>query len=618
MRRIITLVVLVTTPVAVYGLIPSEAQAGAFTLMSVMAVIVLIVGVVRGHPERPLAWRLLTAGIGLLVVGDVVAWFLTSVLDRELPVVSMADWVYLSSYPFLIAGSLLVAGVRGRRLRFAMIDGALAMVAIAAIVWELIVAPGVDHLGSSGGIVLLAYPAADVIVLASLLAYLTNARIRGPAAWLLFIGVATLLLADIQWAWLLRTGGSSPWTYAGWLLTYVCFATAALDPSMRALGHRQRDLERLPVARVWLLGLALLVVPALLLTGGGATAGEAATHAAEFLLLAFLVMLRLASSAKELSEANRQARSAEARFRNIFSQAQVGVFTLSLDGLIVEANEAAGYMLRYPPSDLTGLRLSDLATDDESVRLSAARFAAVVAGEADDYAIERTYRRSDGTAIWVKARVSLVRDADGSPLFATSMFEDVTDRRAEEESLRFQALHDPLTRLPNRELYMDRLEMAVIRARRSGRHVGVIFFDLDGFKPVNDTLGHEAGDEVLREFGIRLGSVVRGSDTVARIGGDEFAALAEGVHDLDELRNLAERLLVAASAPFATSFGPAHVSASIGIVMSDGEEDPIDLLRRADVAMYGAKRSEPGTYRVADPARTGGAAADDELAATAP
>ncbi|MEX2420823.1 MAG: sensor domain-containing diguanylate cyclase, partial [Actinomycetota bacterium] len=305
-------------------------------------------------------------------------------------------------------------------------------------------------------------------------------------------------------------------------------------------------------------------------------------------------------SAQELSDVSQQAQSAEARFRNIFSQAPVGVFTLSLDGSIVEANEAAERMLGFAAGEMRALRLPHLSMDVESARGSAARFASLVAGDADGYEIERTYRQVDGTPLWVKVRVSLVRDPSGAPAFATAMFEDVTDHRAEEESLRFQALHDPLTRMPNRELYMDRLEMAVSRARRSGKYIGVIFFDLDGFKPVNDTLGHEAGDEVLKEFGMRLDSVVRGSDTVARIGGDEFAALAEGVHDLNELRNLAERLLVAASAPFATSFGPAQVSASVGIVMSDGHEDPNDLLRRADAAMYGAKRSEPGTYRFAE------------------
>ena len=618
MRRISALVVLVAAPVIVYGLLPAGARFGAFTLMSVGAAALLIVGVARGRPERPLTWWLLASGIALLVAADVLTWFLTSVLDREMPIVSIADWVYLSAYPFLIAGSLLVAGVRGRRLRFAIADGVLATVALAAIVWELVVAPGVDHLGSSG-IVLLAYPAADVIALAFLLAYLTNAGTRGPAAWFLFVGLATMLAADVQWAWLMRTGGSSWWMYAGWLSTYLCFAAASLHPSMRLLGRPQREEERLPVARVWLLGLALLVVPVLLLIGRGETATEAATHAAEIVVLAFLVVLRLAISARELSEAKGHATRAEARFRNIFSQAQVGIFTLSLDGSILEANDAAEQMLGYPSGTLTGLRLRHLSADDESLRMSAARFASLVTGEADGYSLERTYRRLDDTQLLVLVRVSLVRDANGVPLFAMSMFEDVTERRAAEDGLRFQASHDPLTRLPNRDLYMERLAMAVDRARRSGRPIGVFFLDLDGFKPVNDTMGHEAGDEVLDEFGMRLGAVIRSGDTIARIGGDEFAALAEGVHDEDELRILAERLLVAASAPFATSFGTAHVSASIGIAISDGREDMNDLLRRADAAMYEAKRCEPGAYRFAEPSLDPVVPpADTALAATLP
>ncbi len=175
---------------------------------------------------------------------------------------------------------------------------------------------------------------------------------------------------------------------------------------------------------------------------------------------------------------------------------------------------------------------------------------------------------------------------------------DISERLRLEEALTHQAFHDVLTGLPNRALFADRLEQALARARRPGASVVVMLLDLDGFKQVNDSLGHKAGDELLQTVAGRFDAVIRPSDTLARLGGDEFAILLEGVLEAEALR-LATRLSDELSEPISIADHELAISASIGIVAStDGQARAEDLIRDADVAMYAAKESGRGRYEV--------------------
>jgi diguanylate cyclase (GGDEF)-like protein len=185
--------------------------------------------------------------------------------------------------------------------------------------------------------------------------------------------------------------------------------------------------------------------------------------------------------------------------------------------------------------------------------------------------------------------VSLARDEDGAPAWFVAQVQDVTDARAAEQRLRHRALHDPLTGLPNRDLLMDHLSHALARASRSGTGVAVLFCDLDRFKEVNDTYGHEAGDALLTTVGNRLRDAVRPGDTVARLGGDEFVVVTEGLHDASVVIGLAKRLRAELLQPI--DIGPARVlvGASIGMAVAGPEDDARSVLREADAAMYRAK-----------------------------
>ncbi|HYF28448.1 MAG TPA: sensor domain-containing diguanylate cyclase [Baekduia sp.] len=163
------------------------------------------------------------------------------------------------------------------------------------------------------------------------------------------------------------------------------------------------------------------------------------------------------------------------------------------------------------------------------------------------------------------------------------------ERRRLDDRHRHLALHDPLTGLPNRSLLFDRLQHALARARRQNELVAVLLLDLDGFKEINDSLGHHAGDEALRAVADRLAGAVRDSDTVGRLGGDEFAVVCEGIGGDEAAQEMADRLAATVEAPALLDGVPRRLSASIGLVVSSGRTDPEAMLRIADRAMYRAK-----------------------------
>ena len=169
-----------------------------------------------------------------------------------------------------------------------------------------------------------------------------------------------------------------------------------------------------------------------------------------------------------------------------------------------------------------------------------------------------------------------------------NVFIDLHHLKREAEDLAHRALHDPLTGLPNRVLFRDRLELALAHSRRLPSSVGVFYIDLDGFKAVNDTLGHEQGDVLLVQVAARLRDVLRGADTVTRLGGDEFAILSDSVEPEGAVE-IADRVLEALHLPFELPGGAVTVAASVGIALSDGSDHAAELLGAADEAMYGAK-----------------------------
>jgi len=290
----------------------------------------------------------------------------------------------------------------------------------------------------------------------------------------------------------------------------------------------------------------------------------------------------------ERKRAEEALAASERQFRSIFDAAAIGVMTLDLDGQILEANATLEQVCDYPAGTLHGRPFRDYL--DPSDHVSLARLAELSAGLIDRCQLEHRFRRNDGSMMWCRTVMALVRDGAGHPAHSTAMLEDISDRKQVEAELVHRTLHDPLTALPNRQLFLERLRLA--RSRRlSGSGLAVLFMDVDRFKEVNDTLGHHAGDELLIAVARRLTGAVRPSDVVARFAGDEFLVLADEVGSAAGARRFALRLTESLRKPFALAGETRTVTASLGVTYSaEPSDSPEEILRRADAAMYLAKQ----------------------------
>ncbi|HZW12961.1 MAG TPA: EAL domain-containing protein, partial [Noviherbaspirillum sp.] len=232
-----------------------------------------------------------------------------------------------------------------------------------------------------------------------------------------------------------------------------------------------------------------------------------------------------------------------------------------------------------------------LHPDDEAVTMAALQDC--IDGKTASYMNEHRLRCKNGDWKWVQARgIVVARDDQLKPLRITGMTTDISEKRESDERVWRHANFDPLTSLPNRRLFRDRLDHEVRKAHRNGLRMALLFIDLDRFKEVNDLLGHDAGDQLLMQAAHRLCNCVRGSDTVARLGGDEFTVILSELNDMAHVEQVAQKLLAALAEPFHLGNEVAYVSGSVGITMYPADAtEPEELIRNADQAMYAAKSS---------------------------
>ena len=284
----------------------------------------------------------------------------------------------------------------------------------------------------------------------------------------------------------------------------------------------------------------------------------------------------------------------EERFRRIVHCAEEGIWEIDAGARTSFVNPKMAQMLGYAIEEMLDQPLVAFM-DDEGRGILERNIARRQRGVAERH--EFKFLRRDGGELWVTLATNPIFDGDGAYLGALALVSDITDSRASAELIWQQANFDTLTALPNRHMFQDRLGQEVKKARREGTLLALLFIDLDGFKQVNDTLGHAQGDLLLVEAARRIAACVRTTDTVARLGGDEFTVILTGLESLTAVERIAQAIVTRLQTPFALGAANPAVSASIGISVFPADAvSPDDLVRNADQAMYAAKQSRRCRY----------------------
>lgn len=294
-------------------------------------------------------------------------------------------------------------------------------------------------------------------------------------------------------------------------------------------------------------------------------------------------------------------READAAIRlsaGVFEAATEGIMVTDAAANFVSVNSAFSVLTGYTSEELVGKNARILKSGRHDETFFSEMFRKLK--------VDRVWKgdvwskRKDGTTYLEQLSISAICDQSGAVQQYVGICSDITEKWDKEQLIHHMALHDGLTGLPNRTLLMERLGQAFAMARRESRKIAVMFLDLDGFKKVNDTLGHAIGDEVLKTVATRLSGLLRGSDTVARLGGDEYVLLLDNPESSDKVAQIGDRVIAALNEPMQFDQKVAYVGTSIGIaVMQQVTDSPESLLKRADDAMYAAKAAGKNVYRFA-------------------
>jgi diguanylate cyclase (GGDEF)-like protein/PAS domain S-box-containing protein len=559
------------------------------------SVIAILIGVRLNRPDVRGAWYVLAGGVAMLVVGDNLHTFESVVRNGDTHFPSYVDIVYLAVVPPLIGGlALLVHRRTAGRDRAGFIDATIITAGVGLVSWVLLIAPYVrnEDIGVVERLASIALPVGDVALLATAARLAVGGGRRPVAFWLLAGSLVPLLASDSLYGYVNLTGTWSEHNPVelGWLAFYFGWGAAALHPSMRVLSTPTAGTRRITKVRLILIGSAVLTPPAMLLIQGlRGDVTDAIAIAAASAVLFVLVLVRIAGLARDAADER-----SEARFRALVHNASDAIVVLDRHGRVRYQSPSTERVLGRTSAELQDRMFGDVLEEADRQRLGV-----MLTKEFATDTLEWRIRRVDGDWCDLEVVAADMRStAEVGGLVLT--MRDITERKQFDSQLRRQALHDSLTGLPNRTLFLDRVEQAFNRAGRNDGSVVVLLLDLDDFKEINARLGHAGGDDLLIAVANRLTTAMHSVSTVARLGGDEFALLVES-DDLDGTPHLAAlRIQAALDAPFRvqdeTRDGPrdgdVQVHASIGIAVgSPLTHAPTDVLRDADLAMYVAKRN---------------------------
>ncbi|MDH4258957.1 MAG: EAL domain-containing protein [Gammaproteobacteria bacterium] len=558
-------------------------------------------------PAARRAWQLMAASLAVYATGNLLNSFYW--LYGHDPFPSFGDFFFIAFYPLVFAAVLTVIRAGAVRVPWGRLalDGTILMLGFGAFFWFFVIHPT----AAAGGnpdivkyVLTQTYIALNCLMVLAFGVLLLNAG-AGPLGrrtlMLMTIGFATMFLADIVWAMSKVTGEYLPGglSDAIYLSCYAWLVAAAREqmrgpPSMKtessAFGNTV--IQGLPY-------IAMLVSFLVLVYFEGDEAGKPTTvMIVVIFVLTLLVMLRQGAILRDdaLMRERRAAGLVEARYASLIKNSSDVIMITDVQGRLRFVSPSAERTFLMHPDVLIGSSLFKLCAEADRDRLAG------FIGE-----VTVTYGRAVGpieVSVGSGSRRYTLECVGSNLLDDPAVgglainFRDVSERKALEEQLRQLAFHDPLTLLANRSLFRNRVQHSLALAQRSRQQVAVLFLDLDNFKNVNDSLGHDAGDRLLQTAAQRLVMCTRAADTVARLGGDEFAILVEGIVDAADVERIAGTIIESFKQPLPLDGNDIFVSASIGLAFSLDGDDTEQLLRNADIAMYSAKATGKARYVV--------------------
>ncbi|WP_199422561.1 putative bifunctional diguanylate cyclase/phosphodiesterase [Actinotalea solisilvae] len=606
----------------------SPAQVAAFLAPFVATTALLGARAWRARGPHRRALQLLWFGSAAYLVG-MGTWYLAPVvLGVTLDFPTVLDGVFFVSFGVYTAFLTVVlrhrAPDRRAESRIAATDSLILTCAASAAVWVLQIEPGIHTQAPvMARAVALVYPAANVVIFALAARLAVSGRLLASAPGALLLAwIGFELAGDVFYGTQVTNGTfehGGPLTVT-WLVSYSALAALAVHPRLPALlrGARGRDDVVVGERAVWvryvrhglLLG-ATLVPLALIALSPDAGPGLLVLACVTFVLVIVRVQLlsgdlgdqrRLTAEQRRLLDRVEAQNLELARYAAIVDSTDDSVLTVTLDGLIATWNPGATRLYGYTAEEAVGGPSSVLVHDRDAEAFTQAFTQTLATGHAR---IEALALRRDGTTVEILCTLSVIRDADGEPAGVVGIARDITDRKAAEAQLREhalemrrQAFQDPLTGLGNRALFTQRVaELTDPAAGLDLREIAVIMLDLDDFKVVNDSLGHEAGDALLTAAARRLGDIVGERGTVTRLGGDEFTVILPRGGEAAGVA-LGTEVLEAFAHDFQVLGLALRTATSVGVTTGAAGADAGSLLRSADLAMYAAKAAGKGTLRV--------------------